>query len=92
MSWSPSPTAVSRPSRVRTSSPPRYTFTNGASSPSVEELRGKRRIALDEIVDDLGDGRALRLELARTSDLGAKRRRDADGGHQTSTGALQNST
>ena len=58
----------------------------------LQELRRERRVALDEVVDHLGDGRALGLELACASDLGAQRRWDADGGHQRCTGALQNST
>src|SRR5262245_9920885 len=58
----------------------------------LEQLRGERWVALDEVVDDLGDRGALRVELARAADLGAQRGRDANGSHQTSTGALQNST
>ena len=59
----------------------------------VEELRAERRIARDEVVEHVADGLAVRLELARAADLGAQRRRDANGGHQSRPiGALQNST
>ena len=67
---------------MRTSSPPTYTFTKGASSPSLQELVAERRVALDEVVEHLADGLAFGSELARAADLGAERRRDAHGRHQ----------
>ncbi len=77
---------------MRTSSPSRYTFTNGASSPPERSWPSSGGKRVDEVVDHVGDGVAARLELARASDLGAQRGRDADRRHQPSTGALQNST
>ena len=58
----------------------------------LQKLCAERRVAIDEVVDDLGHRVAVRLELARATDLGAQRRRDAHGRHQRCTGALQNST
>src|SRR5262245_33346235 len=57
-----------------------------------EKLRRERRIAVDEVVDDLAHRVPARLELALTADLGAQRGRDANGRHQIWRGALQNST
>src|SRR5919106_893981 len=42
----------------------------------LEELPCERRVALDEVVDDLGDGPTVRLELAGAADLGAQGGRD----------------
>ena len=69
--------------------------------PVLEELTRKRRVPLDEVLDDFGDSCAVGLELAGATDLGAQCRRDANRGHQSPTvssaprdaaDALQNST
>src|SRR6266852_4051126 len=43
-----------------------------------EDLRAKRRKAVDEIVEEVADGRAFGLDLALASGLGAQSGRDAD--------------
>ena len=76
---------------MRTSSPPRYTLTNVAISPSLKICVPERRIALDEILEHGADRVAVGLDLALAADLGAQRRWNANGGHAC-TGPWQNST
>ena len=83
-------TRVSSPSSVRTSSPPRYTFTNGASDTAVEELRLERRVPAGEVLEHLAHRLALADELALAADLVPQRRRNPDSRHGRTP--AQNST
>jgi len=58
----------------------------------LQQLPCEQRVALDEVFDHLGDGRAFGLELACAADIGTERGGNANRGHQRCTGALQNST
>ena len=83
-------TRVSSPSRVRTSSPPRYTFTNGAIAAALEQLPLECGVTPGDVLQDLAHGLADSDHLALAADLGTQCGRDPDLGHACTP--AQNST
>src|SRR5262245_49318395 len=53
----------------------------GAEVPVLVELRPELRVPLDEVLDHVAHGLALRLELAGAADVGAEHRWDANARH-----------
>ena len=80
-------TGVSRPSRVRTSSPSTYTFTNARISPSPYTRVPSAGRRFDEVLEQLAHVLAGGLDLAGAAGLLAEDRWDANEAHRA-----QNST
>ena len=67
-------------------------MTNVAISPPLKICVPSAGIALDEILEHGAHRVAVGLDLALAADLGAQRRRNADGGHRVHRALTQNST